>query len=71
MMVDEEQKYFPIKKDPACPLKWNWSTIWTTTGETASCHKCKRVPIDIDKFDEFHNLPHKINERKKLSIWVG
>ena len=64
MMVDEEQKYFPIKKDPACPLKWNWSTIWTTTGETASCHKCKRVPIDIDKFDEFHNLPHKINERK-------
>jgi hypothetical protein len=33
-MFDKEKKYFPIKKDPACLLKWTWSTLWITEGST-------------------------------------
>ena len=63
-MFDKEEEYFPIKKDPACLLKWTWSTLWLTDGSTNSCHRCKRVPLDLDNFDNFHNLPHKIKERE-------
>lgn len=66
MAWETGKKYFPIKKDPACQLKWNWSTIWMTEGATNSCHRCLRVPIDLDNFDSFHNLPHKIKERKLM-----
>lgn len=59
-----EQKYFPIKQSPACPLKWNWSTVWCTQGVTSSCHRNLKVPIDIENFDDFHNHPHKIKERE-------
>jgi len=58
------EKYFPINKNPACPLKWNWSTVWCTEGVTASCHRNKKLPIELTNFDEFHNLPHKIKERE-------
>lgn len=58
-------RYFPIKQTPACPLKWNWSTIWCTEGVSASCHRNKQVPVDLDDFDNsLHNHPHKIKERE-------
>ena len=63
-MFEKEKKYFPIKKNPACPLKWSWSTLWLTSGTTNSCHRCLHVPLDKNNFDNFHNLPHKIKERK-------
>lgn len=63
-MFDKEDKYFPIKQSPACPLKWTWSTLWLTEGTTNSCHRCLRVPLDLDNFDSFHNHPHKIKERE-------
>jgi len=63
-MFDKEDSFFPIKKDPACLLKWTWSTLWLTEGTTNSCHRCKRVPLDLDNFDNFHNVPHKIKERE-------
>lgn len=66
MAWEKDKKYFPIKKDPACQLKWNWSTIWVSEGKTNSCHRCLKVPIDLDNFDNFHNLPHKIKERKLM-----
>jgi len=59
-----KNNYFPIKTKTACPLKWNWSTIILTEGTTSSCHRCLKVPLDKDNFDSFHNLPHKIKERK-------
>jgi organic radical activating enzyme len=63
-MFNKDKQYFPIKQEPACQLKWTWSTLWLTEGTTNSCHRCLRVPIDIDNFDNFHNVPHKINERE-------
>ena len=63
-MFEKKDIYFPIKKDPACQLKWNWSTIILTEGTTSSCHRCLKVPLDKNNFDNFHNLPHKIKERE-------
>jgi hypothetical protein len=63
-MFEKKDIYFPIKQDPACQLKWTWSTLWLTEGTTNSCHRCLHVPLDKENFDSFHNLPHKIKERK-------
>jgi len=58
-------KPFPINTPTACQLKWNWSTVFLTTGETASCHRTNHHKFDIDKFD-FHNTPSKVDDRKQM-----
>lgn len=56
---------FPIKTDTACQLKWNWSTIYLTTENTASCHRTNHHRFDVDQFD-FHNTPSKIRDRERM-----
>ena len=56
------QRVFPIKTETACQLKWNWSTIFLTTEETASCHRTNHHKFDTEQFD-FHNTSEKINDR--------
>lgn len=56
---------FPIKTDTACQLKWNWSTIYLTTENTASCHRTNHHRFDVDQFD-FHNTPSKIQDRERM-----
>lgn len=63
-MLEKEKKYFPIKTETACQWKWTWSTLWLPEGLTSSCHRCERVPIDKNNFDNFHNVPFKIKERE-------
>jgi organic radical activating enzyme len=58
-------KVFPIKTDTACQLKWNWSTIFLTTEETASCHRTNHHKFDTDIFD-FHNTPSKLDDRARM-----
>ena len=60
------QKFFPIKTDTACQLKWNWSTIKFYTGITSSCHRVTGDKISVDTFDQFHNTPKKISDRKLM-----
>ena len=56
--------------DPVCLLKNSWSTVNLWTGTTNSCH---RVAEDIipENYDDFHNTPSKIEDRKKMlsGIW--
>ena len=56
---------FPIHTDTACQLKWNWSTIFLTTEETASCHRTNHHKFDTDKFN-FHNTPNKLEDRRRM-----
>lgn len=56
---------FPIQTATACQLKWTWSTVYLTTGLTASCHRTNHHRFDIHKFD-FHNTPEKLADRKKM-----
>lgn len=63
-MFDRDKKYFPIKQQPACLLKWTWSSLYLPEGTTSSCHRCGLIPLDEKNFNNFHNLPHKIKERE-------
>ena len=65
-------KIFPIKTETACRLKWGWSTIYLSLGETASCHRCNRHEFDLDTFD-FHNTEEKVKSREMMleGKWPG
>jgi organic radical activating enzyme len=58
-------KYFPIKTETACQLKWTWSTIYLYEGNTNSCHRVDKSSI-IDDFGSFHNTPKKLADRKLM-----
>lgn len=56
---------FPIHSATACQLKWNWSTIFLTTEETASCHRTDQHQFDTETFN-FHNTPSKLDDRRRM-----
>lgn len=60
-----QHQVFPISTETACQLKWNWSTIFLTTEETASCHRTDHHKFDTDVFN-FHNTPEKIKDRERM-----
>jgi organic radical activating enzyme len=59
-------RYFPIKTDTACQLKWNWSTIRLYSATTSSCHRVQSDSIGVDNFDQFHNTPKKLADRQLM-----
>lgn len=59
-------RYFPIRTETSCQLKWTWSTLHLYTGETNSCHRVETSKIDLEKFEKFHNVDKKINDRKLM-----
>lgn len=60
------KKYFPIKTATACQLKWNWSTIRLYSGTTSSCHRVAPESIDSETFENFHNTPKKLTDRRLM-----
>jgi pyruvate-formate lyase-activating enzyme len=60
------KKYFPIKTDTACQLKWNWSTLYLNSGTTASCHRTAVSKITPENFLNFHNTPLKLSDRQRM-----
>lgn len=64
-------KYFPIKTDTACQLKWNWSTLYLYSGKTASCHRTGWDNVTLETFDNFHNTQKKQQERTQMlaGLW--
>ena len=67
------KKIFPIKSETACLLKWSWSTVNFEMGTSSSCHRTQYWPVDPDNFDQFHNLPQKIQAREAMldGHWPG
>ncbi len=59
-------KYFPIKTSTACPLKWNWSTLYLNTGVTRSCHRTSESELTAENFNSFHNTDIKIADRTSM-----
>lgn len=57
---------FPINTATACQYKWNWSTIYLNMLGSASCHRAGVIPFSIEEFDNFHNLPKKLNDRRLM-----
>lgn len=56
-------KYFPIKTETACKLKWGWSTLYLNSGITASCHRASFSKLTTENFNQFHNTPAKVQAR--------
>lgn len=59
-------RYFPIKTSTACQLKWTWSTIRLYSGTTSSCHRVDTSVVDIDNFNNFHNIEKTVSDRKLM-----
>jgi organic radical activating enzyme len=57
---------FPIQTATACQSKWTWSTIYLNQLSSASCHRVVPVPFQLEQFDQFHNLPKKIQDRQLM-----
>jgi pyruvate-formate lyase-activating enzyme len=57
---------FPIKTKTACQSKWTWSTIWLNELASSSCHRVNHVPFELKDFDNFHNLPKKLDDRRLM-----
>lgn len=57
-------KYFPIRTNTSCQLKWTWSSLYLYAGLTNSCHRVNYDPLTVDNIENFHNTPKKINDRK-------
>jgi len=60
-----QNRRFPINTATACQLKWNWSTIFLTTEQTASCHRTNHHHFDTETFN-FHNTPNKLDDRQRM-----
>ena len=76
MAVATEQmnkRIFPIKVEPACLLKWSWSSVYFSSGITSSCHRTEKYRIDPNNFNNFHNVPEKIRDREMMlnGQWPG
>lgn len=61
-----DAKFFPIRSDTACLLKWGWSTIFLGQGTSSSCHRTDQAPIPPNDMASFHNLPNKIRAREMM-----
>ena len=60
-----QNRYFPIRTETACQLKWAWSTVMLQIGKTQSCHRVDPHKFDIDSFN-FHNTAEKIQQREMM-----
>jgi hypothetical protein len=57
---------FPIQNSSACVNKWGWNTFRLYTGGSSSCHRVDNVFVPLDNFDNFHNTPAVIEDRKLM-----
>lgn len=60
------KKIFPIKNDAACTFKWGWNTFRLYNGLSSSCHRVQPVHVSVDQFDNFHNMPEVLSDRKLM-----
>lgn len=63
--MSDQRKVFPIQTATSCQLKWAWSTVYLTTGTTASCHRTHQHKFDYDTFN-FHNTEEKLQDRQRM-----
>jgi organic radical activating enzyme len=66
-------KYFPIKTETACRLKWAWSSLYLNSGVTGSCHRASISNLTTENFFNFHNTERKLIDRQAMldGKWPG
>jgi hypothetical protein len=70
-LMPSDPKFFPIKTQTACQLKWAWSTIFLNIGDTGSCHRTSLSRVSSENFVDFHNTPTKLADRNRMlqGLW--
>ena len=64
--IEDAGVQFPIRSKTACQSKWTWSTIYLNQLSTASCHRVNPIPFSLEEFDDFHNIPKKLEDRRLM-----
>jgi pyruvate-formate lyase-activating enzyme len=59
-------KFFPIKTETACQLKWAWTTLYLNSGHSASCHRTAHYPLTQENFNNFHNNDVVLADRQNM-----
>lgn len=59
-------RYFPIKTNTACQLKWTWSTVRLYNGLSSSCHRVNGQILTPETFFNFHNTEKQLSDRKLM-----
>jgi pyruvate-formate lyase-activating enzyme len=57
---------FPVKSLTACPLKWEWSTLFLYMGTTNSCHRTSLSYLPPGEIGNFHNTAAKLSQRNTM-----
>lgn len=57
---------FPVRTKTSCQSKWTWSAIYLNQLSTASCHRVKPLKFSLEEFDDFHNIPKKLEDRRRM-----
>lgn len=58
------EHYFPIKKNPACLLKWSQVSLYLWENTSSSCHR--NIGMKIPENFDFHNTPITLEHRQKM-----
>jgi peptide methionine sulfoxide reductase MsrB len=66
VMMRKDGIKFPINTKTACQSKWTWSTIYLNQLSTASCHRVNPIKFELEDFDNFHNIPKKLDDRRLM-----
>lgn len=58
--------------EPACILKWTWTSLRLYEAAASSCHRPIAEPVSVDNFD-FHNTDGVLEARRKMlnGQWPG
>jgi hypothetical protein len=65
-MTGKDQKFFPIRTETSCKLKWSWTTLYLNWGVSATCHRTAHHPLTPENFNNFHNNPQAVEDRQRM-----
>lgn len=59
--------------EPACLLKWSWTSLFLEQGRSSSCHRPRPDDVTLENFNDFHNTEGQQTARKKMLAgqWPG
>lgn len=64
--MSQHKTYFPIRTKTACPLKWQWSTLYLNSGVSRCCHRTGEVELTAENFSNFHNNDLVLSDRRNM-----
>lgn len=66
-----DKKYFPIRTQTSCQLKWNWTALYLNGGFSRTCHRTAETKLTPENFNNFHNTDIVVEDRLRMlqGLW--